>query len=195
MNNLWIIDNGHGKETAGKRSPIWSDGKQLFEWEFNRDIVRRIVYTLSQRNDIKYHVLVPEDKDISLEERVERANDLYKINAKSILISIHGNAGGGSGWECWTSVGETSSDNIAAGFFLEAMNEFPDFNMRRGRSLADPSKESNFYILTKTYCPAILTENFFFDNEKECRLMMDNNFRQKIANVHIKGILKAEGII
>ena len=37
-----ILDNGHGQETPGKRSPVWSDGKQLFEWEFNRDIVRRI---------------------------------------------------------------------------------------------------------------------------------------------------------
>lgn len=37
-----ILDNGHGKETPGKRSPIWGDGSQLFEWEFtgtfeNRD--------------------------------------------------------------------------------------------------------------------------------------------------------------
>ena len=26
-----ILDNGHGQETPGKRSPVWSDGKQLFE--------------------------------------------------------------------------------------------------------------------------------------------------------------------
>ena len=42
MKSMVILDNGHGKETSGKRSPIWSDGSQLFEWEFNRDIVQRI---------------------------------------------------------------------------------------------------------------------------------------------------------
>lgn len=34
-----LLDNGHGYDTPGKRSPIWPDGSQLFEWEFNRDIV------------------------------------------------------------------------------------------------------------------------------------------------------------
>lgn len=29
-----LLDNGHGKETSGKRSPLWKDGSQLFEWEY-----------------------------------------------------------------------------------------------------------------------------------------------------------------
>ena len=37
-----ILDNGHGSETSGKRSPKWADGKQIFEYEFNRDVVKRI---------------------------------------------------------------------------------------------------------------------------------------------------------
>ena len=38
---LWLFDNGHGGiidgvyQTAGKRSPKWEDGTQLFEGEFN----------------------------------------------------------------------------------------------------------------------------------------------------------------
>ena len=46
MKPIVILDNGHGEETAGKRSPVWGDGSQLFEWEFNRDIVRRIAAML-----------------------------------------------------------------------------------------------------------------------------------------------------
>lgn len=34
-----VIDNGHGRETAGKRSP---DGR-LLEWSYNREIARRVV--------------------------------------------------------------------------------------------------------------------------------------------------------
>lgn len=37
-----LIDNGHGQETAGKRSP---DGR-LLEWSYNREIARRVVAAL-----------------------------------------------------------------------------------------------------------------------------------------------------
>ena len=43
-----ILDNGHGIDTAGKRSPVWDDGTQLFEWEFNRDIVKRVSSMLEE---------------------------------------------------------------------------------------------------------------------------------------------------
>jgi len=45
----WLLDPGHGGfidgvyQTAGKRSPMFPDGSQVFEGEFNRDIVRRII--------------------------------------------------------------------------------------------------------------------------------------------------------
>jgi N-acetylmuramoyl-L-alanine amidase len=197
MNNLWILDNGHGEETAGKRSPVWKDGTQLFEWEFNRDIVRRIVYTLDRRDDIQYHVLVPEKTDIPLQTRVERANELFLANAKAVLVSIHGNAGGGKGWEVWTyeNPNYTVADRIADLFYNEAQIEFPEMHLRQGISTVKPHKESQFKILKDTFCPAILTENFFYDTEEECKMMMENNFRQRIANMHIKAILRMEGII
>jgi N-acetylmuramoyl-L-alanine amidase len=93
---LIILDNGHGKETPGKRSPKWEDGSQLFEYEFNRDIVRRIASKLEQHN-IPYYILVPELEDISLSERCKRANNIYKDNKDCMLLSIHANAGGGTG--------------------------------------------------------------------------------------------------
>ncbi len=48
-NYLWIFDNGHGGiidgvyQTAGKRSPLWPDGEILYEGEFNRGIVNRLM--------------------------------------------------------------------------------------------------------------------------------------------------------
>ena len=47
-----LIDNGHGRATAGKRSPVWPDGKQLFEYEFNRDIARRMHEALTARGTV-----------------------------------------------------------------------------------------------------------------------------------------------
>ena len=88
-----ILDNGHGMETPGKRSPIWDDGKQLFEYEFNRDVVRRISAALNERK-IENVILVPEWNDIPLADRAKRANDIAKGNkGGAILISVHANAG------------------------------------------------------------------------------------------------------
>lgn len=190
MKPIVLLDNGHGKETAGKRSPVWSDGSQLFEWEFNRDIVRRITEKL-EADGIPYRVLVPEETDISLTERARRANEITKENnGKAYVLSIHANAGGGTGWEVYTSPGQTPSDAIATVFFEEAGREFvPDgWRMRSDYSDGDPDKEANFAILTKTTCPAILTENFFMDTEKDCRFIMSEDGRERIANMHVAAI-------
>lgn len=187
-----ILDNGHGMETPGKRSPIWSDRTQLLEYEFNRDVVRRIEAALNERG-IANVVLVPEWNDVSLTERVKRANDITKGNkGGAILISVHANAGGGTGWEVYTSPGQTKSDPLATILYNEAEKEFaPDgWRMRADHSDGDPDKESNFYILTKTSCPAMLSENFFMDTEKDCRFIMSNEGRQRIANVHVRAIEK-----
>lgn len=190
MKPIVLLDNGHGKDTAGKRSPVWSDGSQLFEWEFNRDIVRRISEKL-EADGIPYRILVPEETDISLTERARRANEIAKENnGKAYVLSIHANAGGGTGWEVYTSPGQTPSDAIATVFFEEAGREFvPDgWRMRSDYSDGDPDKEANFAILTKTTCPAILTENFFIDTEKDCRFIMSEDGRERIANMHVAAI-------
>ena len=64
-----LIDNGHGSDTPGKRSP---DG--LFrEYSYTREIARRVVLELS---DCGYdaRLLVPEIVDIPLTERCRRVN-------------------------------------------------------------------------------------------------------------------------
>lgn len=192
MDKIIILDAGHGNNTAGKRSPIWGDGSQLLEWEFNRDIVRRIAAMLKAEG-IKFEILVPEDNDVSLPERCRRANVIHAdCGNNAVLFSIHGNAGGGTGWECYTSVGQTKADAIATVLCKEAEKEFaPDgWKMRFDHCDGDPDKESQFYILKHTVCPAVLSENFFFDNEKDCRFMMSDDGKERIAKVHFEAIKK-----
>ena len=192
-----IIDNGHGIDTKGKRSPLWPDGSQLFEWEFNRDIANRLKEQLKVFQ-IYSVLLVPEIEDISLEERCRRANKIYEhykeLGHDTILVSIHANAGGGTGWECFTTPGTTRSDAMATILYQKAEQLFPkSTKIRKDNSDGDPDKESQFYILKHTKCPAILTENFFMDNESDCKLLMTDNFRELIASVHadaIKEIIK-----
>ena len=183
-----VLDGGHGIDTPGKRSPKWPDGTQLFEYEFNRNIVRRISEQLSKEK-IKNYILVPEENDVPLKERVLRANKIYKENNKKcFLISIHANAGGGQGWEVFTSIGKTKADDIATIIWEEMKVEFPLQRMRIDTTDGDIDKEDNLYILRNTNCPAVLTENFFMDTKSDCDLIMSEFGRNKIANAHVRAI-------
>lgn len=183
-----ILDPGHGFNTEGKRSPVWEDGTQLFEWEFNRDIARAVKEELSQHK-IKSVILVKEAIDIPLYTRANRANNLSRQFPGSFLISIHGNAGGGRGWEVWTCPGQTESDKLATKLYQSAKYYLKDFRMRHDYSDGDPDKEARFTILTKTVCPAVLTENLFFDNRDECRFMLSETGQRLITKLHVDGII------
>lgn len=198
-----LLDNGHAKSTAGKRSPLLDDGSRFYEWEFNRDVVKRIAKQLDKLG-IKYHILVPEDdKDIALTTRANRANEYCKKYGKNkcLFISVHSNAfGDGKKWEdpgrwsVWTTVGVTKSDEYGKIFYkvAEEMLAPYGFGCRdgkvQGNGNAGPDYESNFTVIYKTWCPAILTENLFYTNKKECEWLMTDTGRQVIADIHVEGI-------
>ena len=78
-----LIDNGHGSDTPGKRSP---DG--LFrEYSYTREIAHRVVSELS---DCGYdaRLLVPEIVDIPLMERCRRANIICDEVARPMSSSV-----------------------------------------------------------------------------------------------------------
>lgn len=193
---LVLLDNGHGSlvngkyQTAGKRSPIWADGTQLFEGEFNRSIVNGIIEELT-RLEIPYVNIAPEYRDVTLKTRVSRAN---KYGTRNVFyLSVHSNAGGGNGSEVFTSPGSTKSDKVATIFGEEFQKEFPNKRLRTDFSDGDLDKEQHFYVLTKTKMPAILTENFFMDNEEECKeILMTKEGREKIINYHVNAILRVK---
>ena len=195
-----ILDNGHAKSTPGKRSPIFDNGKtQFFEYEFNRDIVKRISEKL-EKLGIKYYIIVPElEEDIKLTKRANRANEICKKygTGKCLLISIHSNAAGNGstwmkarGWSVYTTKGVTKSDKIATIFYEEAEKLLPKYNMtlRKDMSDGDPDYESNFTILYAALCPAILTENLFYDNKIDVDFLMTEEGRNVIADIHVNAI-------
>ncbi len=190
---MWCLDNGHGKKTAGKRSPKFEDGKQFFEYEFNRDIVKRIINQLEVIG-VEYFNVVPEvDIDNFLEGRVGRANRL-ESDLPKIFLSIHANAFGRSGWEPPSGIEtwyfHTSRTGRAiAGVFQKHLMSKLNWNNRKLKSF--PGKRQ-FYVLRNTSMPAVLTENGFYTNKEECRLLMKDSIRQKIADAHVEAILEIE---
>lgn len=196
-----LIDNGHGINTLGKRSPYSMTGIEpkipFFEYEWNREIADELVYELCFIG-FDAELLVTEITDISLKERTQRVNkycdELGKENV--ILISIHANAMGNgtkwekaTGWEAYTCLGNTESDNIVRFFYDAAEKYFSDKKIRYDWSDGDCDKEAGFYIIKNTKCPAILTENFFYDNIEDIKLITSKEGKRKIIDMHIDAIV------
>ena len=199
-----LIDNGHGIQTKGKRSP---DG-QLLEYAYTRDLARRIVSILKARG-YDAELLVPEEDDIPLSERVRRVNEIcltYEPSSPSptgdlmpnvILISIHVNAAGdgtkwmnATGWSCYTCKGQTESDRLADSLYKAAEQILKNQVIRTDYARdGDPDWEENFYILRHSLCPAVLTENFFMDSLSDRDYLESEVGKQAIVNTHIEGMV------
>ena len=189
-----LIDNGHGILTKGKRSP---DGK-LLEYAYTREIARQVVTELKNKG-YDAELLVPEEEDISLNERVCRANEHCQIHGKSniLLVSIHVNAAGNgtqwmnaTGWSCYTCKGQTQSDKLADCLYQAAIKNFPGKRIRTDYSDNDPDWEENFYLLRKTLCVAVLSENFFMDSHSDLKYLQSRAGMQAIMDTHVEGIIE-----
>lgn len=195
MTYTLLIDNGHGKNTPGKCSPILDGEGRLLEWEFTRKVAKRCL-ELAPQYGLNVVILVPEDKDIPLGTRAARANAYIKAHPKErcIFLSIHGNAAGNGnwmsarGWEAWTTVGKTNSDRLAECLYNAARTILPEgTKIRTDKSDGDQDREKNFTVIFKTNCPAVLTENLFYDNKEDCKYMLSEAGIESIAKVHLAG--------
>ena len=193
----YVLDPGHGGMikgeyvTAPKKMHTFSDGFVFHEGVFNRRVVSVLADMLALAN-IDYTVVVTEQKDISLTDRVIRANNIHNNHGDCVYISIHANAGGGKGFEVFTSKGQTESDRLATIMYNQFVDEFPDNTARHDNSDGDPDKEANFYVLRQTKCSAMLLECGFMDNRKEAEWMSSAEGVRDIAKAIFNGIKRIE---
>jgi N-acetylmuramoyl-L-alanine amidase len=204
-----LIDNGHGSNTEqnGKFSPLLDDSikvgseftnKGRFrEWKYNR-IIADMVVTKLKAMGYDARLLVPEDTDISLSERVRRVNTICnKVGAANVvLISVHANAVGngsqwmtGKGWEAYSTRGKTKSDMLTEFLYKRADGNVKGRKIREDWSDGDRDKEADFYIIKKAYCPAVLTENFFYDNKDDLKYMVSEEGIHAVVRLHVEGIV------
>ena len=189
-----ILDNGHGKDTPGKCAP----DKTLYEWQWTREIVAMLCERLYGLENVQTVILVPEEHDVTLKERVRRVNTIYhdaKIENKEVLlISVHINASGhgtwknASGWSVWVS--NNASDKSKQ--FAQIAYEQAKLLDLCGNRVAPKENywSSNFYILKNTPCPAVLTENMFQDNKDDVAFLKSEEGKEKIVELHFNAIKK-----
>ena len=182
-----LIDNGHGVDTKGKRSP---DGR-LLEYLENRIIARGIVDALTARG-LDASLLVPEETDISLPERCRRVNEWCRqLGRKNvILIPIHCNAAGkgdrwynATGWCAYTTPKDTPADRLATCLYNAAQIHIPDQRLRMDLTDGDPDIEAAFYLLRHTTCPSVLTENLFMDNHADVEYLLSDIGQVNLVNL------------
>ncbi len=201
--NKILLDNGHGIDTAGKRSP---DGSFL-EYEFNRDIVARVMIMASNYSSVinkditsMFHVLVPELEDIPLGNsgskydcRVKRANDIYEKEKEVLLVSVHANAASNGEWKTARGFGvfydikhEPDIIPVAKTFVTHIEKNSCDATLHpysmpvRGNKGLVPTK--NMYsIIAFPKCHSLLLELGFMDNKEEVEYLKSFEGREEIA--------------
>ena len=191
-----IFGTAHQESILGKGSP---DGK-FREYKYSREVCKAASTILK---DMGYKVFIDvEEDDLSLSQskelitRCKIVNELVKQYKNCIYVSIHVNASGsdgkwheGTGWEVFTSVGKTKSDELATCLYNAAKINLRDVKMRTDFSDGDPDKEAHLYVLKHTNCPAVLTENLFQDNKKDVDYLLSDEGFHEIVRLHVEGIL------
>ena len=190
-----LIDNGHGENTPGKRSP---DGR-LREWSYTREIANLVVVGL-RKLGIDAERIVKEDSDVPLSERCRRANNIYRdTGKKAILVSIHCNAAGNGiswmnaqGWSVFVSNNASLNSKRLAESLAQVAECIP-VPVRKPMP-QQPYWEQNLAICRDTNCPAVLTENFFQDSKEDVEYLLSREGKDTVARIHIEGILKYLGL-
>ena len=173
-----VIDPGHGGQDSG------AVGGGLRE----SDVVLSIAYKVRDILKRNFDVYMTRDSDtfVSLNYRSSYANNLGDVAA---FVSIHCNSASSTsatGWEIFTSKGETEADALAASIGKRYAARFTI----PARGL----KEANFSVLQHTNMPAVLVECCFLSNAEEAKWIYSDEIQQQHAEAIADGIIDHFGL-
>jgi N-acetylmuramoyl-L-alanine amidase len=172
---LIALCDGHGHDTAGKRSPSYY-GKVMRENEFNSRVVALLDENL-RRCGFRTLLVAQTDADTPLSERVRKAND-----AKAdFYLSVHANAYDGK------------LNDLAGGIETYAHFSYPKTvdmarTIHRHITKGSPFKDRRvkngdwLYVCKYTSMAAALVELGFMDNEHDLKQLVSEGYRQECAD-------------
>lgn len=180
------IDDGHGMETPGKRTPPFPDGSVMRENEFNRRVSQLLAVHLV-RCGIDVLMVAPSDVDTPLSVRTDVANKA-KVD---FYISIHANAFGAGGFN---SVRGIETFHCSGSVEGEKAARVIHKHLLAGTKLPDRGvKSANFQVLKYTNMPAVLAECAFMTNLEDARLLLTDAYRDECAKELAGGVLEYLG--
>lgn len=211
MAYLIAVDDGHGMETAGKRTPplpcdlmfngrLRKKGETIHENEFNQIIMNKFIAGC-KRLGIDILEVAPGNSDVPLANRVSLANS----KGANLYLSFHGNALAGK-WQdkayglvvikhekC-----QMKTDQLADNIYNELKtgptwysNGATKYGIRKDTDISGFS----LYVLKNTKMPATLIEYGFMDNIEDVKLMVTDEFSTACAESTLKGACKTLGVI
>lgn len=204
------LDDGHGINTAGKRTVVLKEdlvfngitkkkGTIIHENEFNEVIMRKVEPHL-KRNGVDYIELAPTTVDTPLSTRASTANK----NKCDLVISIHANALAGTKWQTKayglvvikTKNCQIKTDKLAniAYKYLSKVDFPSDGETKYGVRKDVDISGFTLAILRQTNMPSILVELGFMDNWEDVKVMCGEKFQNECAEAIAKTICEYLGV-
>lgn len=178
---LVAIDDGHGPQTAGKRTPyIPSLGRVIRENEFNAPVANKFEAAL-KRCGFRTMQTAAGDYDTPLKTRTDRAN----AAKADLLASLHFNAMGytfeysrAEGFSVHIQPTDKSNQNSGSLRFAKlAIAELAKGTKQVNRGVVG----QNLHMTRETHMPAALVECGFMDDPEEALLMINPAFQNEVA--------------
>src|SRR5699024_1086166 len=168
------LDAGHGGQDGG------ASANGLVEKKLTLKIAKKMNSLLKDYKNVTVKMSRKTDKTVSLKSRTDEAN---KWGA-DLFLSVHINAGGGTGFESYVYNGaiELKTEKVRTTIHNEIMKLINVTD--RGK------KKKNLHVTRESRMPALLTENLFIDTKKDDDKLKKQSFNNKIAQGHVNGIVK-----
>lgn len=175
-----FIDKGHGADDPG------ACGNGMREADIVDVIGNYVALLLADYENVEVKIgprPAGPEKTKRLNPRPEAAN-AWKAD---IFVSLHINAGGGTGVETLVSLNASAESKRVANIVnTELVALFTSKGMpNRG------VKSQDVLVLRKSNMPAILAEYGFIDREKDASLLKTDSFRKECAQATVNGLVKA----
>lgn len=182
MTKVLVLDAGHGLKTPGKQTMNGPLGI-IKEWTLNDAVVRKIIELLSDY-DVKIYRTddVTGKSDLSLGERVRRCNSYNP----DLFVSIHHNAGGGTGTEVFWHTKGTQEDKKVASIVAPKLA-----SMCGVRNRGVKTKELGVLTCKAT---AILCEGGFMDHKGDYELITSDHGQKLYAKAVAEVIVEYLGL-
>jgi N-acetylmuramoyl-L-alanine amidase len=167
-----FIDPGHGGSDPG------ATANGLQEKNVTLTIATHIhEMLLSEYENVSVQMSRTGDQTVSLNARTNAANNW----GADYYLSIHINAGGGTGFESYVDPGvgrpTVTYQEMIHQKVLEQV-QLPNRGLKQG----------SFHVVRESNMPAILTENGFIDHAVDALKLKSSSFLESLARGHVNGI-------
>ncbi len=171
------IDPGHGGTDPGASA----NGLQEKHVTLNIALQVRDILNATYGSRVALRMSRTSDVTRSLQSRTDDANAW----GANIFVSVHCNAGGGTGFESYRYPGTTgNTQRLHSNVHSNVLAQ-----MRTVASVTDRGmKTANFHVLRETVMPAVLTENLFVDTLADANKLKNPAFITATARGHARGI-------